>query len=84
MNNMLITTAEELDVLLRAVGEKATAAVLQSPGSLRPWIITEDDRGNYWAESFLVDVYQEVDETTPWSSRPELQDELATKLDEVV
>ena len=34
--------------------------------------------------AFWADVYQEVDETTPWSSRPELQDELATKLAEVV
>ena len=58
MNDM-ITSADELDALLQAVSEKATAAVLHSPGSLRPWIITEDDRGNYWAESFLVDVDDE-------------------------
>ena len=46
-----ITTAEERDDLLRSVGEQAEPAVIRV--GFRPYILTEDDRGEFWGWSWI-------------------------------
>jgi len=46
-----ITTAEERDDLLRSVGEQAEPAVIRV--GFRPYILTEDERGEFWGWSWI-------------------------------
>lgn len=59
----IITTAAELDALLMAVSECAEAAVIQT-ADRRPYIITEDDSGTFWADSY----WQEDEARGPWAA----------------
>lgn len=58
-----VTTAAELDALLMAVSECAEAAVIQT-ADRRPYIITEDDSGTFWADSY----WQEDEARGPWAA----------------
>lgn len=59
--NDTITTAAELDALLMAVSVSAEAAVIMH--NSRPYLITEDEWGEFWAWS-----YQCEDEERPYVS----------------
>jgi hypothetical protein len=56
-----ITTAAELDALLMAISESAEAAIITQ--CRRPYLITEDDCGDYWAWSYQIE-----DEDLPYVS----------------
>ncbi|MDQ7993552.1 MAG: hypothetical protein AAGC63_12025 [Propionicimonas sp.] len=46
-----ITTAAELDALLRVVSERAEAAIVREPDGT-PWFLTEDPDGYFWANTY--------------------------------
>lgn len=61
-----VSTAAERDALFQSVSENASPAVVISEG--RPYIVTEDDRGNFWAHSYRIEgertAYRNADRLT--------------------